>query len=570
MRNASSPTPSVYPPPEAMRPTLVGRDHMVVAGHPLVAQIMADVMARGGTAVDAGIAGGFASAVIQPDMCNLGGIAPILVRPAGSDVVWSVSGVGVWGREVTLEAFLKRHGGDLPLGSPAAVVPAAVDALVTVLDRFGTWSFADIVAPSVRAAAEGFPLDPRTATALEIMGRSFVQWESSRSIYWPKSRAPLPGEMLRQPDLARTLEALAAAERGAARSARLESVRAAFYDSPIAERLVAFNRDTGGWLGRADLAEFRCAVVPAPNLRFGDWQVFTNDFGTQGPIMLQALGVLSSFDLAGAGADSAEGLHWLIEALKIAFGDRERHYCDPAFARIDLDGLLDPGYLAARAAEITDVAATRQPGAGPGAARPRFDTTALCAVDRAGNAIAVVPSDTLDGGPIIPGLGLMASCRGVQSRLRPDDVNVLAPGKRPRITPAAALALRPGTDEFMTLTCPGGDVIVQAMVQVFLNCTVHGMQPQPAVEAPRVASFSFPNSFYPNPDFPGRVDAEARLPPDVRADLGRRGHQLHPWPDFEFDAGGVLLAGRVGLGGADGPILVGAADPRRSGYGTGR
>jgi gamma-glutamyltranspeptidase/glutathione hydrolase len=471
---------------------------------------------------------------------------------------------------VTLEAFLQRHGGDIPLGSPSAVVPAAVDALVSALDRFGTWGFAEVVEPAIAAGAEGFPLDRRTATALEIMGRSFCRWDSSREVYWPKGRPPRPGEILRQTDLARTLETLAAAERGATRSARLEAVRAAFYDGPLAERIVSFNRATGGWLSREDLSGFRCDVVPAPGVRHGEWQVFSNDFGTQGPVALQALGILSAFDLAGAGGGSAEALHWIIEALKIAFHDRERHYCDPAFARTDLAGLLAPTYLARRAAEITATAAERQPTTEPARARPRFDTTALCAVDRAGNAIAVVPSDTADGGPIVPGLGLMVSCRGVQSRLNPEDVNVLAPGKRPRITPAALLALRPETAEILTLACPGGDVIVQAMLQVYLNCIVHGMQPQPAVEAPRLATFSFPNSFFPNPDFPGRVDAEARLRPEVLAELARRGHRLHLWPDVEFDAGGVLLAGRMGLGGEDGPVLVGAADPRRSGYGTGR
>ncbi|MCL4186468.1 MAG: gamma-glutamyltransferase [Rhodobacteraceae bacterium] len=569
MRNADAPTPSVYPPPESLRPTLVGRDWMVAAGHPVVAQIMADVLERGGTAIDAGVAGGIASTVVQPDMCNLGGIAPVILRQAGSGYIHAISGVGTWGREVTLQAFLSRHGGDMPLGSAVAVVPAAVDALLTAL-RFGTRGFAELAAPAIRLAEEGFPIDARTATALEIMGRSFAQWESSRAVYWPRGRAPMPGEWLRQHDLARTLGTLAAAEAGAGRAARLEAVRRAFYEGEIARRLVAFNRFTGGWLTEADLAGFRSVLAPAEELGFGDWRVASTDYASQGPVMLQALGMLAPGVLRDAGPGSAEALHRIIEALKLAYADRERHYRDPAFAPEPLGRLLEPGYLAGLAATIGAQAAAPLPPRAASPSRPRFDTTCLCAVDSAGNAIAVVPSDTLDGGPIIPGLGIMASCRGVQSRLDPADPNAIAPGKRPRVTPAPALALNSATGEVLAIACPGGDMIVQAMLQVFLNIAVHGMLPQVAVEAPRVATFSFPNSFFPNPEFPLRVDAEARIDPAALAELSARGHLLHPWPEWEFDAGGVLVAGRLALGGADGPVLVAAADPRRSGHAAGR
>ncbi len=140
MRNAHAPTPEVYPPLESMRPTLIGRDYTVSAGHPIVAQIMADVLERGGTAIDAGVAGGLASNVVQVDMCNFGGIAPILLKRAGDATVHAVSGVGVWGREATLARVVERYGGDLPLGFGAGIVPAAPDAWLCAL-RFGTWSF---------------------------------------------------------------------------------------------------------------------------------------------------------------------------------------------------------------------------------------------------------------------------------------------------------------------------------------------------------------------------------------------------------------------------------------------
>jgi gamma-glutamyltranspeptidase/glutathione hydrolase len=571
MRNANAPTPSVYPPPESMRPTLVGRDYMVSAGHPIVAQIMCAVLDAGGTAIDAGVAGGIASNVVQVDMCNLGGIAPILLKRAGDPTVWSISGVGPWGREVTLERFRARYGDDIPLGSGACVVPAALGAWVTALQRFGTRSFAELARPSIAYAADGLPLDHRTAIALGIMGRSFSAWESSRSIYWWRGRPPRTGEILRQPDLARSLAGLAAAERGAAsREEGLERVRAAFYEGEYAELLVRFNRQTGGWLDLHDLAGFRCEVEPAPCVEFGGWHVHASGLFSQGPVMLQALGILDGVDLAGMGAGSADALHWTIEALKLGFLDRERFGCDPRFAPVPVEALLDRGHLArlrglVRPDRAVDaIPPTLRPG------RPRSDTTYLCAIDRHGNVFSAMPSDTLDGSPIVPGLGYAASCRGVQSRLDPAHVNVLAPGKRPRITPAPALAVRPGTDEAIAFGCPGGDVIVQSMAQAFLNLVAHRMLPQQAVEAPRVCTFSFPGSFFPNPAFPGRVDVEARIPADIQDELTRRGHRLSPWLAFEFDAGAVAMAGRIDLGGEDGSVLIGAADPRRTAYAAGR
>jgi gamma-glutamyltranspeptidase/glutathione hydrolase len=570
MRNPDAPTPSVYPPPESMRPTLVGSHYMVSAGHPIVAQIMANVLERGGTAIDAGIAGGFASTVIQPDMCNLGGIAPIVLRTAGDRRIWSAAGVGPWGAATDLDAFRDRWSGDIPLGSATGIVPGAPDALLAALARFGTWSFTDLIAPSIAYARDGLVLDHRTAIALEIMGRSFCQWESSRAVYWPRGRPPLVGEVIRQTDLAGTLETMAAAEAGSDRADRIERVRAAFYDGPVAEALVSFNRADGGVLDRADLANFRGALVEAPQVDHGSWRVATTDFTTQGPVMLQALGILSAFDLKEA--STADALHLAIEALKLGFADREAHYCDPNFARTDQNQLLGADHLAKLAGRIRMDRALGSDLSASGQARPRFDTTYVCAVDRAGNAISVMPSDTLDGSPIVPGVGAIVSCRGVQSRLDPDHVNALAPGKRPRITPAPALAVRSGGPDTQVLAfgCPGGDVIIQAMMQAFINLTVHDMLPQQAVEAPRVATFSFSNSFFPNPAFPGRVDIEARISADVRAGLARRGHALEHWPDWEFDAGGVMMAGLLDLGGVDGPALYGAADPRRTCYAVGR
>lgn len=567
------PTPGVFPPPESLRPTVFGSRYMVSAGHPLVAQVAARVFDEGGNAVDAGVAAGVAANVVQVDMCNFGGVAPILVRPSGSDRVWSVAGLGTWGRDVSIEAFHERFRNEMPLGAPVALVPAAPAAWITTLKEFGTWSFADAAAPAIELAGEGFVLDFRTAAALQIEGRGFRRWKGSRAVYWPKGRAPRAGERLRQPDLAALLERLTAAERAKTRTGGLEAAHREFYEGEVAERIVGFVRAQGGWLTREDLAEFESEVAPAVSRRYGNWEVFVTDTWTQGPALLQTLAILEGFALEAFAHNSADYIHIIAEAIKLAFSDRERYYGDPRFVDVDLEWLLSDEHAKELRARISgDSILPNLPSIDEVPSR-RFDTTYLCTVDAEGNAFSATPSDTLDGGPIVPGLGIVVSPRGVQSRLDPDHPSALAGGKRPRLTPAPALALSAGqpSDRLVwPFGCPGGDVILQAMLQAFLNLVHFGMTPQQSVEAPRFACFSFPDSFYPHAEMIGRVTVEARMGEGVRAELAARGHDVRVWPDYEFDAGAVSMALDLASPSLAGRVLAGAADPRRICYAIGR
>jgi gamma-glutamyltranspeptidase / glutathione hydrolase len=568
MRNTVSPTPDLFPPPEAMRPTLVGSEYMISAGHPLVAHVAAQVLERGGTAIDAGVAAGLASNVIQVDMCNLGGVAPTLLRQAGSNKVWSISGVGTWGSKVTLEKYLGRYGHDMPLGAAVGVVPAAVDVWLTALERFGTWSFKDVVEPALHYAQEGFILDYRTTQALEILGRGFSKWESSRRIYWWQGHPPKMGERLIQRDLATTLRTLVEAEGGSSRENAINNVRGAFYKGEIAERIVAFNEREGGWLTKEDLATFRCEVGEAPSYHYHGYDVHTTGMYSQGPVLLQALSVLKNFDLTALGHNSADYLHYLVEALKLAFSERELYYADPKFARVTINELLADDYatqlqgMIQRHKVLPDLpTANAQPKA-------HFDTTYFCIVDKHSNAFSSMPSDTLDGSPVVPGLGILTSPRGVQSRLEPTHPNVLQAGKRPRLTPAPALALQ--GERVMPFGCPGGDVIVQSMLQAFLNLVHFDMLPQQAVEAARVSTFAFPGSFFPNVHVPGLLRVEQRIPESVRNELVNRGHNVRLWPDYEFDAGGVSLVCDLQEPSSQGRVLGAGADPRRINYAWGK
>lgn len=569
MRNAGSPTPAVFPEPESQRPTIVGRDYVISAGHPLVAQVMSEVLAAGGTAIDAGVVGGLVSNVVQVDMCNLGGVAPTLVKKAGEDTIHTLDGVGPWGREATLSAFLERHRGEMPLGSPPGVVPAAFDVWCATLSQFGTWRIADAIAPALDLAQRGFVLDQRTAQALGILGNGFSAYESSLAVYWPNGRPPQAGEVLVQPDLAMTLGRLAACDEGA-RGTGIDAARTLFYEGEIGQELIAFHRETGGWLTEADLAEYRPEIGTAQGVDFRGWKIFTPGPVGQGPVMQQALGILEGFPLEDLVRGSADHLHLVGEALKQGFAERERHYADPDFATEKIETLLSETRLQQLRAEIWPDKAGDGAASAPAAGHGKFDTTYICVADADGNIFSSMPSDTVDGAPIAPGLGFFVSPRGVQSRLDPDHPAAMAPGKRPRLTPAPAIMTNSETGEALAIGCPGGDMIVQAMVQTVVDLICYGMTPQQAVEAPRIATFSHPGSFYPHPCFPRRLAYEDRFDAEVIAELKRRGHVLHRWPAFEFDAGGVSIAGTRILSSDGEPRLVAAADPRRNTYAVGR
>jgi gamma-glutamyltranspeptidase/glutathione hydrolase len=295
--------------------------------------------------------------------------------------------------------------------------------------------------------------------------------------------------------------------------------------------------------------------------------------------------MLQADDLVALGHNSADALHLILEALKLAFADRERFYGDPNFVEVPLDGLLHPEYAALRRRQIDrDHASPGMPAPGdpwlflgrnqPATASHRApdirrapvkaDTSYLCVVDDAGNAFSATPSDGVAESPIVPGLGFVVSDRGVQSWLDPDHPSSIEPGKRPRLTPNPGLIMRDGR-VVAPYGTPGGDVQPQAMVQFVVNLIDFGMDPQAAVEAPRVATYSFPGSFHPHAYTPGLVMAEGRLPTDVFDELARRGHLIERWPDWSAAAGSLCAAVVDATHGA----LLGAADPRRVAYAIG-
>ncbi len=550
---------------------------MAVTGHPLTVQVAGRVLEAGGNAIDAGVAAGLATNVVQVDMCNLAGIAPILVRPAGSAGVMSVAGVGRWSSTATVQAYLEAHGTAMPPGCAACIVPGALGGWLAALEAFGTWSFADVAAPAIELANDGFVLDATVATALDLFAWVYEQWPSSAAVYCPDGRRARPGDRLVQHDLGRLLVRLRDAETdarstGSGRSAGIDAVRRSFYEGDVASAIADFVTAGGGFLTVDDLAQFRAEIAPAPGRCFpglGNLSVHTTPAEwSQGPALLQALAILARFDLASVGHNSTEYLHLLVEAVKLAFSDRERYYGDAG--TVDLDRLLSDEHASELASSIRpdralpDLSTLRHPADGV------TSTTQVTVVDADGNAFASAPSDPLAMAPIVPGLGIAVSGRGVQSRTAADHPACLGPRRRPRVTPSPAIVL----DEnglVWPITCPGGDMILQAMLQSLLNVATFGMTEQQAVEAPRAISLAFPDSFHPHRHPEGMVAVEGRVPDVTLEGLAALGHDVRRWPPYEFEAGSVgMIRQGPPTDAAARPPLRGGADPRRAAYALGR
>jgi gamma-glutamyltranspeptidase/glutathione hydrolase len=566
---------------ESLRPMVMGTRHMAVAGHYGAAHAAFAILEAGGNAIDAGVAGGIALGVLQSDLVNVAGVAPIMIYVAKTREVVTISGLGTWPRAITPDYFAKHCGGRIPHGVLRTVVPAAIDAWVAALERFGTMSFGDCASAAIRFARDGFPMYPLMSDMIAMHVDDYARWPSSAAIYLPGGRAPQPGERFVQRDLARTLQFLADEEKAAAnkgREAGLQAVRDAFYRGDVARAIVDYHRANGGLMTREDLADFRVALEPPAQSRFRGLDVYTCGAWCQGPVLLEMLNMLDGVDLASMGHNSVDYVHTLTEAIKLAFADREAYFGDPRFVDVPLQTLLSPAYAKQRRAQIqADRASPGMPRAGeiaerrarPAPTRERasagaHDTSHVSVVDRDGNVFAATPSDPSYDTPVIPGMGLCPSSRGSQSFADPSHPSCPAPGKRPRLTPMVAMAFT-ADGGAMPLGTPGGDVQAQALLQVLLNVRVFGMSLQQAVEAPRFASYSFPDSFEPHSYSPGLLYVENRVPQAVRSALASRGHDVAEWPDFVWRAGAVCVQHADRSTG----VIAAGADPRRPCYAVG-
>lgn len=563
---------------ESRRPTLYGRRQAISSGHYLASAAGYAILDGGGNAIDAGCAAGIALAVLCANEVNVAGVAPIMIRTGAGEVV-TIAGLGHWPASIPTDLFMREHGGSIPLGILQTVVPAAPDAWITALRDYGTMSFGEVATEAIRFARDGFAAHEYMCNEISAHAEHYRRWPSNAAIFLPDGRPPAFGDHFVQADLAATLQYMADEERTGARHGRdagLEAARAAFYCGDIAEAIVAYHEEHAGYLTRDDMANFRSRYEAPVTVRWRDMEVITCGPWCQGPVVAQTLRMAERAGLDGLAWDSPEYAHLMIELLKGAFADREYHYGDPRFVDVGLDRLLSDGHIAARVDAVDPARATpglpAPIGDSPAAAllpeptivelgRPTVDTSYVCVIDRWGNAFSATPSDGSWGSPVIPGLGIVPSDRGLQSRPDPSHPSGVAPGKRPRLTPSPALAVRDDGSVF-AFGCPGGDMQPQAMVQVFLNVFHFGMDIQEAINAPRFSTWSFPNSFAPFEYLAGRVTIEDRFGAGLAADLAARGHEVVIWPEFTRDAAAVEAIYRDTTTG----FLRAGADPRQPAY----
>jgi gamma-glutamyltranspeptidase/glutathione hydrolase len=414
------------------------------------------------------------------------------------------------------------------------------------------------------------------------------QYEWSAKTYYPEGRIPPVGEMFRQPNLAKTLRTIADADRRAfARSKdRVAAIRAgrdAFYTGDIARRIADANKAAGGLFTYDDLASYRGAIEKPTTTRFHGYDVYKAGPWNQGPALLQTLNILEGVDLQRFGSSSADYLHNVHEAIKLAYADRNAYYGDPAFTAVPVAGLLSKPYAAERRALIGSQASLEQRVGDPfrfdpdvkapavryvphaqGGKAPGVpgDTTCVDAVDKDGNLFSATPSSGwLLGGAFVAGdTGVPLSNRMQIFDLDPASPNVLAGGKRPRTTLTPTLVLKDGKP-FLAMSTPGGDSQDQQILNVLLQMIVFGKGVQEAIEAPRINSLHPFSSFDNHESEPGVLEIESRVLPAVRDALVARGHRLKVLGPYGMSTGVVA----VGVDPQSG-TLRGGADVRRERY----
>ena len=579
-------------------------------GHPLTTAAAFGILLKGGNAFDAGVAALLAGGVLEQDLYSLGGEALVLVYPASEGTVTSVVGQGWAPDAVNVDWYRSRNKTLQGAGLDPAVVPGAVHAALTVLERWGTMSFEEVAAPAIGYALKGFPLRPSTALAIRNELQFVERWPANQS-YWLKSDGSLynAGETITLPTLARTLTRMVEAERAAKSRGRADGIVAArdlFYKGDIAREMVAFLRDNGAPFTLPDFAEFFARIEAPATTTYRGYTVYKHGFGSQGPMLLQTLNILENFDLHAMGYASANYLHTVVEAMKLAYADRDTYYADQAFVTTPAEGLLSKAYARERAALIDPLhsstsyvagdplpydshveqwnywkADVQDTTTGQAALDPSFpdglaslgkdsagvmkDTTHMAIVDKDGNMFDATPSGGWIGGAVILGdTGIGMSVRGEQFWLDSTRANQIRPRARPRYTLTPTMVFR-GDAPMMSLGTPGGDNQEQTILQALLSIVEFWDDWYPnlhaALERPRAQTLHLYGSFWPHAPGFNALNVEATIPDTVYDELRARGHEVGRLRPFGMS--GCATAVMID------PLTqnrLAAADPRRDCY----
>jgi gamma-glutamyltranspeptidase/glutathione hydrolase len=571
-------------PPSTMAPPVRGIHEMVGAANNFEVEAGYRILTQGGNAVDAGVATVLAAGVTELSRFGLGGEMPLLVKMAGRPPV-AISGIGVAPAKATVEFYQHRspepwedagHMPPVPMqGILSAITPGVFDGLILALEKYGTKSFAEVAAPAIEYAEQGFPMPEEFGNMLRGYQRIITLWPDSMKFFYPEGVPTPRGEIFREPILAKTLLELVAAEKKARgkRDAKLKAVRDLFYKGSIAKRISEFCEKNGGLIAYNDLANFHAEEDQPKMGTYRGYEIYKPGFWTQGPVMIEALNMLEGYDLKAMGHNSPQYLHTLVEVVKLAFADRDEYYGDPKFSKIPEEILLSKDYATERRKLIDPEHASieHRPGgfgrriavpSTQGAAGPVNDTTCVNVVDRQGNAFSATPSGAWLPSVIAGDTGIPLTSRLQSFVMTPGHPNQLLAGKRPRVTLSPTLVTHAGKLE-MIMSTPGGDNQDQALLQVFLNIVEFGMTPQEAVEAPRFQTEHFYSSFGNHEFVPAKLNLEGRIPRATADALTALGHRVTVAGEWSNSSAPTVIWVHDG-------VLNGGADPRRARFIFGR
>ena len=593
------------------RPEIRGTFGVVASTHWLASAVGMSVLEKGGNAFDAAAAAGFTMQVVEPSTNGPLGEAPMLVWSEANRRCDMICGQGVAPQAATIARF-RELGLDLIPGTGllAAAVPAAFGAWMRLLRDYGTMPLAEILAPAIGYAENGYPMARRVSEVIAVVADMFRrEWPSSAAVYLPHGKPPEPGRLFRNPALAATYRRVLAEAGDGGREGQIERARAAWYRGFVAEAIDRFcrtekvfdasGRRHGGLLTGDDLARWEAPVEVPLTFDYRGYTVAKGGPWSQGPVFLQQLALLQGFDLDDLDPLGPDFVHTVVECAKLAFADREAWYGDPDFVDVPMRTLLSPAYNDARRKLVGERASLElRPGhpegrtprvlaeghetifAAAGIGEPTIgepatsaagvvagDTCHVDVVDRWGNMVSATPSGGwLQSSPVIPELGFCLGSRMQMLWLEEGLPASLAPGKRPRSTLSPSMALKDGKP-YLAFGTPGGDQQDQWSLLMFLHHVHHGMNLQEAIDCPAFHNEHMPSSFYPRAAHPGLVALEARFPDATRSELARRGHHLRigePWSEGR-------LSGCAREPTPEGTVLKAAANPRgMQGYAVGR
>ena len=459
---------------ETLRSPAMGLRGVVATSQPLAANAGLDILKKGGNAIDAAVAAAAVLTLVEPNSTSLGGDAFIMIYIAAEKKLVGINASGRAPYAMTLDALntkLDKHGMDGIDGIYSVSVPGAVDGWFEVLEEYGTMTMAEVLEPAIYYAEHGFPVSPIIADAWRRVEEN-PEPSTRAALLLDGERAPRAGEVFRNPDLAHSFRLLA------------EHGRDAFYKGPIAEAIVAYSDQHDGFLTMKDFEDHTSTWVEPIFADYGDYRLYELPPNGQGIAALEMIKILGNVDLGAMGHNSAEYLHHIIEAKKLAYADIQKWNADPEFNHLPIREIISTEYARRQFERIDPTRAMERPESGISG---NGDTILLEVMDKDHNAVSFIYSiyGGFGSGLVAPGTGFPLQNRADLFSLEPGHVNVVEPHKRPFHTIIPAMAFKDG-EFFMTFGAMGGSVQPQQHVQIFLNVVEFGMNAQQAVEIPRI------------------------------------------------------------------------------------